>query len=164
MRRRSFKFAGLVSLIVASTPVLAQPTQTVDGAQRFLKLAFENTSYQSSQLGVHGGHVPTGPWTYSVPIAAGCETVLILHTPQNALDLQARIRAGSTYPPYPASVENRLDWRTVGSVSSGENFVVLTVPAGRLDLYLQSRDMTLRVAYAMEFLRTECDPTRDTGF
>ncbi|MFC3711147.1 hypothetical protein ACFOMD_01100 [Sphingoaurantiacus capsulatus] len=57
-----------------------------------------------------------------------------------------------------------LDWRKVAKVTANGSYVDVSPSQPGVQFRLASPDLAKRVAYAMEFLRQECDPAAATGF
>jgi hypothetical protein len=70
---------------------------------------------------------------------------------------------GMTIRPQGYTAAN-LDWAKIAKVEALGSTVVISPLSPRIRLQLPSTDLANRVAFAMEFLRTHCDPLGKTGF
>lgn len=57
-----------------------------------------------------------------------------------------------------------IDWTKISGISKTEKTVSLNGVSPRMGFIIPSEEMAARVAYAMEFLRINCDKTAETGF
>jgi hypothetical protein len=129
--------------------------QTAEGAQAFLSMQF--------------------PPTFSLPPAQN-RILSARYEPDGncAANVHHRIEAGVLNNGRVETVYReslvRLSWADVLEVNRSDGEAVITVrsrgPHGpwSLAINVQSADLAARVAYAMEFLRRECDPSQQTGF
>lgn len=65
-------------------------------------------------------------------------------------------------PPQPGSFD--IDWGKVAEVKRDGSAINVTGIKPAIRFLMASEALAVRVAYAMEFLRTECDATSGTGF
>ncbi len=65
-------------------------------------------------------------------------------------------------PPQPSSFD--IDWAKVAEVRQDGSTVTVKGIKPAMRFMMASDSLAIRVAYAMEFLRTECDATSGTGF
>lgn len=66
--------------------------------------------------------------------------------------------------PKPLDPPFTIDWTKVAEVKQDESFVSVRGVRPAIRFKLASEALATRMAYAMEFIRTSCDATADTGF
>jgi hypothetical protein len=157
-----------LSLIVLVTAVLvsavraqdAPPQQTVENAQRFLsdalpRRATVQETWRNSQSDPGATHGIRSAY-YEVfslvdqrgrPLDTRCETVVLYSS-----------------SPDPERTLTSVKWWDVEEVRQDDTIVIVESAYRTQRFNLPTSALAARVAFAMEFLRGECDPGRDTGF
>ena len=150
----------LGSALCAVAPARAQddPRQTVENAELFLDKALVGAFGQ-----MYVSNVEAAGWHYTVAEASPSERCVS----RFKVNVPAFNYYGTNYAAR-ASDDVIVDWRKVTQVSRDENGTWITIYglgwSHPTKFWPSSPTMAARVAFAMEFLRTECDETKGLGF
>lgn len=181
----------LVGLVLSLAPGLAsaQSDQTVDGAQKFIAVIASQHATRletdwGNGFGTTLGRHPVQycqdiPGFFEVRRECGYNYPAELVTrPQPSLDAASKISDCSTRFQYTDSATAigeytitptgtttvDVDWSKVASVATNGVYVFIEGQRPRVRLEMASVDLAARIAFAMEFLRTNCDEAASTGF
>ena len=174
MRVSWFQGAAILVATAVSGGALAQPAQTPEGAQQFLgQLAAQGGVTVSTDVG-RGWNVFVDTM-YDVTYAYDPSLVRSIQSDSACVsaisfarqpDRRGPAASDGMDPVYGYRGEIiYLYWTKVTLVEqTGTAVVVLDPPSYPLRFNFGSEALATRAAYAMEFLRMECDPTAGTGF
>lgn len=95
-----------------------------------------------------------------------CTTVITTSPPQNMNYGQfgSASQSREAYPDYRMGPPLRLEFAKLSRVEQQGAVIYLKTSTGNWRLATSSSDMATRVAYALEFLRQQCDAAAGTGF
>lgn len=183
-RRLGAAVAAAMSAVMAPMSVQAQG-QTVESAQQFLSMVVPGAGYRPGGLyAVIKGNIATvemeeglrpGSTTFEiggtgsiVSYAAAGRCTQRVQSNLFGLTVYYHFGRVNRSKPYESSVGAPGDiyWSTLLKANVVGSTVYLTWKGQNVDSEFHFPDSTLaaRVAYAMEFLRLECDTTKSTGF
>ena len=149
--------AVFISLMAAAIPVpgFAQKTQTTETAQEFLRVTAVNlpSSFDNNM------------------VRNDKSSMSIVGIIEND-ECKSKIKIDRDYEYYSYgewmsqkdSYESVIAWSGMASVSRSQNGITLMWTGGALRITYPTVDLATRAAFAMEFLRTQCDPTADLAF
>lgn len=157
--RNRFLLALAASIALAATPAGAQGEQTIETAQEFLKRA--STLHQVGYRINDDRNLRDDQTAVTMsPASDKCVTILKgdwsfeEYYPPN----------GDWYRITGPIGDNRIPWRQVSNIERVGTSVRLVDRNRKLLFRFPSEDLSKRAAFAMEFLRVQCDPTADLGF
>lgn len=147
------------SVGLAGAPAGAQGEQTIETAQEFLKRA--SSLHQVGYRINDDRNLRDDQTTVTMsPTSDKCVTILTgdwnfeEFYPPN----------GDWYRITGPIGDNKIPWRQVSNVERVGTSVRLVDRNRKLLFRFPSEDLSTRAAFAMEFLRIQCDPTADLGF
>ena len=160
-----------VALAALALPTLVHAQQTRAGAQEFLRqVAAQGAMRLSTDTGdgwqrsVRPYDSHTFPPNTVTGVSGGDTCASTLAYQPHATVVYGSEARGNYSPHYDPIQNNLIDWSRVVEVLQSGTDIYLTGTAYPLKVGLGSEALATRVAYAMEFLRLECDPTASTGF
>ena len=184
-----YKTALLMALL--TQPAVAQVKQTAEGAHQFLQITTAAGGVQgyidvgSGQNSVnyyyylcytYSGNCTSniyGTWNapaykaVSYKYTDTCKGALTANAPYHKTDwddthYDGRRRTNHADPL--GSLNRTLDWKKIALVQRNEQNITLKEGGVTYLFVFPGVDIATRVAFAMEFLRVECDPSASTGF
>jgi len=149
----------LISIFTISSEVQAQKAQTIESAQEFLSSTSESSSVIFSQDGQfpirnNYSYVKFSPSSYDK-----CTSNLDIN-----LDFEYQSFGAWDKIKQPQSTPN--NWKLVAKVTRSGNVVIVRWSNGMAtqNFVYPTDELATRAAFAMEFLRLNCDPTSNLAF
>jgi hypothetical protein len=150
----------IAALTVACVPapVFAQKEQTTATAQEFLRVTTANVPATFSADNVRNDRSTMS--VVGLIENNECRSKTVINRDYEYLD---KIYG---WTPQKDSYDSYIEWSYVASVTRFDNRVKLQWGAagGQLWITYPTADLATRAAFAMEFIRAECDPTADLAF
>lgn len=149
MNYKILPLAALTAILCAHRGVQAEPQQTVENAEKFLTYALKGTRISLKSQGEFA-YIRIDDLSYTEKCKI--DTVYVQNDKGEYLDRK---------------LKGSIDFKKMIEVSANNEDVVYKVRAAsiqELTISTGSKSMAARVAYAMDFIRRDCDPTESTGF
>ncbi len=150
-------FAALMVACLPA-PLLAQKEQTKATAQEFLRVTTSNPALPSTFF---DENIRNERSTMSVVGIIGddeCQSKMVIGRDYEYYNGFGWTRQKDSY-------DSSIDWRSIVSVTrAGSTITLLWTDSLKMRITYPAEDRATRAAFAMEFLRTQCDPTADLAF